>query len=111
MIASLFSCSKEKDTVATDPARELFEISSSTLLSMIKSVELAKDSAEVDSINTLIEKRLVEINFNFPPETDMKLSEEENDSLYRLMSEFKKKGDERLKDLKKISNDTLTNTL
>lgn len=67
-------------------ALTLYENSVELLNKVRDSIDEAQDSTQVDSLYALMEKKMTEINFSVPPETDLKLSEQENDSIYKLLS-------------------------
>ena len=85
----LISCKKTGKIDEGEEARELFKESSSLLIKVIDQIKLANDSLTIDSLQNFFEKKLVEINFSFPPQTDLKLTEEENDSIFKLMQKLK----------------------
>ena len=96
------SCTHKKEKTTDEPARRLFDKSAVLSVDFIKQIQFAKDSVEVDSIIERFEKKLTEINFSFPPETDYNLTEEENDSLFRLFQEINRVKEEKLKSLNLI---------
>lgn len=85
------SCRKQPDNSAAEmEARNLFTKSVETISHFSKEIEHAQDSLTVDSLETAFEKSLTEINFSFPPQTDYKLTEQENDSIFILLGNLKK---------------------
>lgn len=100
LFLSLFSsCKKRDQSNNIEEARELFNNSVELIHETIEKINLSQDSLMVDSLQKDFEKRIVEINFSFPPETDLKLTEEENDSLFSLMKEMRQLTDKKLEDL------------
>lgn len=89
------SCAAKDSTENNEEARELFEHSSLLILEIKNKIGMASDSLHVDSLLQIFDKRIVEINFSKHPETDFKLTEEENDSLYKLIKELKLKSEEK----------------
>lgn len=82
------SCEKKKDNETFEESRNLFNQSEEVINSFIFQISQASDSLTIDSLSQACEKRIVDINFSFPPQTDLKLTEQENDSLFRLMTEL-----------------------
>lgn len=85
----LFSCIKKEDNDTSDEARDLFSLSADLIIDITDMIKTAGDSIQVDSLSQLFEKRITEINFAFPPETDMKLTEQENDSIFKLIESLR----------------------
>ena len=100
----LLFCACENKTVspADVEARILYEQTTETIRSFIMQLHTASNPLEIDSLQKLFEKRITEINFSFPPETDLKLTEQENDSIYHLLQQFSQ-----LKAIKLSSLDTI----
>lgn len=103
----LSGCNKNKGADLPDPASELFISSANAILEFTKQLEHAKDSLEVDSISIQFEKELIRINFSFPPQTDYKISEQDNDSLYKLLTGWRIAKDNVLNRLSKFKTDSL----
>ena len=97
----LCSCRKQETKDNDEMARNLFTNSSLLLKDFSEKINNANDSTEVDSLWQELEHKLVEINFSVPPETDLKLTEEENDSIYKLMEDLKRTRNEILEGLSK----------
>ena len=103
------SCKKKITPVNNEDAHELFNQTSSLLVEFTDKIQLAQDSASVDSLKQLVEKHLVDINFSVRPETDYKITEEENDSLFRLMNQYRNISQEKLRSISQ--NNTLEEEL
>ena len=88
-IIAFSSCVKREDKINSPEARELFYKSAETIVMFKNKIILARDSNSVDSLRDVLDKKLTEINFSFPPDTDLKLTEQENDSLYYLINQFR----------------------
>lgn len=91
LLLSLFlgACSEKLEDKSEVEARQLFSDSAETIISFSKKIESSSDSMSVDSLSEVFEKRITELNFKYAPEIDYKLTEQENDSLYKLMVNFK----------------------
>ena len=84
ILISLFSCKEKHKTISSQEAEELFNNSAELIINVTSQINQACDSAAVDSLYAVYEKKITDINFSVPPETDLKLTEQENDSLFRL---------------------------
>lgn len=91
--------------------RQLFSQSAEILNDEIKNIFNMRDSLEVDSLHEALEKKLVDINFSYPPETDLLLTEQENDSLFKLLSHFRNIKEEKLKEFHINKTDTIENEI
>lgn len=85
----LTACSREKLPTGNQEARILFSQSAELISVFISEINIAKDSVTLDSLQQIFEKNITDLNFKFPPETDLKLTEEENDSLFYLLNQLK----------------------
>lgn len=91
----LLSCSKKDISENDVAAHDLFAHSSSMIIDFTNQLKNSSDSAMVDSINELFERKIVEINFVYPANTDLKLTEQENDSLFYLLQNYRKLKEEK----------------
>lgn len=105
----LFSCKKNVTKENDDDARNLFMNTSKLLLELTSELKNSQDSLQVDSLMNLFEHKMIEINFSVPPETDLKLTEEENDSIFKLMNNLKNLQIEMLETFSRIHNDSVFN--
>ena len=101
------SCKQQEETTYGEYEEKLFTESASLIQEFIGEFREAVDSLEIDSLNEAFDKRIVEINFSVPPETDLKLTEQDNDSLFNLLKIMRKERDSRLKELAKPYPDTI----
>ncbi|MDE6076720.1 MAG: hypothetical protein K2G29_03225 [Muribaculaceae bacterium] len=81
---SLCCCKEKNDENSNIAADKLFEKSLLLLTAYTDSLKTAKDSAHVESLARAFESKINAVNFEFPPDTDLKLSQEENDSLIKM---------------------------
>ena len=102
-----FACKKKEENDGGPEARELFSRSSKTILEAIKELGLANDSMSVDSLQTLFEKKITDINFSFPAQTDLNLTEQENDSLFKLLQDLESLRKEKLLHFSRMYLDTI----
>lgn len=100
-------CKRDKQDGNTEEKDRLFEESAQTMISFISQIEAARDSLEVDSLYTLYQKKIIDINFSVSPETDLKMTEQENDSLFHLLNDLNKARIDKLESFAKTANDTI----
>lgn len=81
-------CGKKEESHDHDVAKQLFEKSVRMISVYIDSVNNASDSAALKSIVKNFNVKITRLNFEFPPETDLELNEDENDSLIRMHKHF-----------------------
>ena len=101
-ISFMSACQKKENTIEYEEAEELFSKSASNLQNFLIKLENASDTAEIDSLLILLEKQTLDINFSFPAETDFKLTEQENDSLFCLMQIIQSLKEKKLKEFQDI---------
>lgn len=104
----LFSaCGKNESTVKNEDAERLFNESVKVISYFDSRIKMAKDSTEMDSLFNQYEKQITDLNFSVAPQTDFKLSEEENDSLFKLMEQLVATKNEKLRMLSRNNRDTI----
>lgn len=81
----LFSCAGSGNDTSHLLAAKLFEKTAKAIASYTDSIADAPDSASLHRMTQGINDRLVKIAWEFPADTDLKLSEEENDSLIHML--------------------------
>lgn len=78
-----------KDTEGRDEAaRTLYERSVGFTRQYIDSLMGARDSATVLKLSALLDSELTKINYSYPPDTHLEISEGENDTLSNLNERF-----------------------
>lgn len=92
-------CNHKEDPSKDFESRDLFEKSVVLIKRTTANIEIAQDSIKVDSLLKLFEKQITDLNFSYPPETDLQLTEEDNDSLFGLLNNMQKIREQRLLDL------------
>ncbi len=93
-VSVMTSCGKTSENNLDKEARDLFENSVRLIKSYSDSLKTARDTARIDELASRFDNRMTALNFKYPADTDLSLSEEENDSLIRLITgiaELKKK--------------------
>lgn len=83
------SCGKKEHENKVEDGRILFSESAALIIKYTKDLQNVTDSASFDSLTASFEKKLVDLNYKFPPNTDLKLTEQENDSLFKLLQKYK----------------------
>ena len=99
---STTACSHKKDTIDNEEAGYLYNSSLTLISELTSEISRANDSLSVDSLFNLFEKRLTNLNFTVAPETDLKLTEQENDSIFILINKLIETKREKLCDLSKV---------
>lgn len=102
------SCTGNKDQNSHLQASRLFEKSIVLIKAYTDSLNVARDSAHVESLARSFESKINTVNFEFPPETDLKLTQEENDSLIKLIDRLVDARRRRLKQFAGLLNDTIS---
>ena len=97
----MISCSAAHKNENERKAKDLFEQSANLILEFREKIVLSTDSIVLDSIYEDFDKRLTDINFSFPPLTDIQLTEQENDSLATLLKSLSNARLDKLKEFGK----------
>lgn len=82
------SCSHKEEDTLRPAARELFMQTRSLLSAYSDSIVHAADSASLARIDLHFQERLTSINSAVPPNTDMHLTQGENDTIYQLTRKY-----------------------
>lgn len=78
---------KPVETLAPE-ARDLYKKSADLIRSYTDSITRAEDSVSWAAIDHRFEERLTKLNFKYPADTDLHLSQGENDTLYILTTRY-----------------------
>lgn len=108
VLTILASCKENDDQSSHIAADQLFEKSLIILSAYTDSMKTARDSAHVESLARAFESKINAVNFEFPPETDLKLSQEENDSLIKMTDRIVEARMKRLKSFATSTEDSIT---
>ncbi len=81
---ALSACTAKDNSHDHDMAAQLFDKSVALLNTYIDSLKVAPDSTEVERLMIHYDVKIASLNFEFPANTDLNLTEEENDSLIRM---------------------------
>ncbi|MCH5234321.1 MAG: hypothetical protein J1E16_03435 [Muribaculaceae bacterium] len=106
-VFAFISCDRTAVDENFEEARLLFSKSAELILETTSKINSVNDSLSVDSLINIYNKEITDINFSFPPETDLKLTEQENDSLFKLIESMHKIKAEKLKSLAFVPTDSI----
>lgn len=97
IVLMCLSCSRRHEPISHEDAGKMFEKSINLLILYTDSISNAADSTQVEGLLNAYEYKINAINFEFPPDTDLRLTEEENDSLIKMTDRLVAARKERLK--------------
>lgn len=83
-----FGCTQEKDGKDRSLATEMFQRICRLTEDYIDKVEAAQDSASWADVCIEFENKLEKVSFSYPPDTDLLLTEGQNDTIHSLMQEY-----------------------
>lgn len=84
----LSGCGNKDTSADHDVAHQLFIKSVRMISVYIDSISNAPDSAALQRIDRNFNAKLTTLNYEFPPDIDLELNEEENDSLIRMHKRY-----------------------
>ncbi|MDE5976118.1 MAG: hypothetical protein K2M10_06605 [Muribaculaceae bacterium] len=84
------SCNTNDKKEVTDSSGLLFQKSVDLINLYVDSIRNAKDSLQFQTIVRNFNWKITTLNYDFPPDTDLLLSEEENDSLIKLYKKLER---------------------
>ncbi len=96
VLNGIISCGAEKKVKDRSAARKMFAEITSLTKSYTSRLEDAADSATWAKLCDEYEDSLVKINFSYPPDTDLLLSEGQNDTIARLTRDYVRVRDTRI---------------
>ncbi|MDE5871007.1 MAG: hypothetical protein K2H22_03535 [Muribaculaceae bacterium] len=83
-----FGCTQERDRKDRAQATEMFHRICRLTEDYIERLETAQDSASWATACIEYEDKLEKISFSYPPDTDLLLTEGQNDTIHSLMQEY-----------------------
>ena len=98
----LMGCQKKVQNSDNEEKDRLYSSSILLIEEFSNKIKNIKDSLELDSLIENFDKKITDINFKFPPMTDLKMTEEENDSIILLMNKMVELKNQKLKELDSI---------
>ena len=87
-LCTLFSCRNNDNKNDHIMAEQLFLKSTRLIEVYTDSIRDVQDSMSFHRMRNEFDDKLAKINFQFPPDTDLKLTQEENDSLIRMLQKL-----------------------
>lgn len=105
--AGLISCNKPLDNSSLEATTLLFKESTQLIKETCNKFKEAKDSTELDSLSDLFEKRFTDLNMKFPSNTDLNMTEQDNDSIFKLITLLRNIKENKLKEFS-LNVDTLS---
>ncbi len=93
------SCSSHAEQETQREANNLYEETYKLVKLYTDSMRNAPDSAAVAALSANYERRIAKLNFQYKPDTDLDMTEQENDTLFKLISVYVKERDSRLEKL------------
>lgn len=88
MTVTAGSCRNNSDNGQGDKARSLYEHSVRLIMKYTDSLDMAKDSASILRIDKNYDEALTKLNYDYPADTDLLISEGENDTLTNLTLKY-----------------------
>ena len=98
-ICMLSACGSDKPARDRSDAISLFKEVTSLTESYTGKIKVAPDSASWAAVSTEFEDSLDKVNFRFPPDTDLLLTEGQNDTIAQLIVRYIKARDRRIHDI------------
>lgn len=89
-------CAREKSTQDRGEASEMYVLICKLTKEYTERLETSPDSADWAEVCTEFEDKLDKINFSYPPDTDLLLTEGQNDTIHLLMQAYVKAREERI---------------
>lgn len=103
IVTCLCGCNRSVEKNLDKEAEELFRNSVSLIKCYSDSMRIAEDTARVNYLTSVFDNRMTALNFKYPADTDLALSEEENDSLIRMIIGISVLRKQRLEELGRIN--------
>lgn len=88
MIFFFISCAKKEQFSLREQASSLYKESCELLELYTDSMSIAKDSLAVEGLEFRLDDKLAKINFRYPPNTDLEISEDENSNIIKLTDRY-----------------------
>lgn len=89
-------CTKEKQKQDRSDATQMYERICKLTKEYTDRLEAAPDSADWAAVCSEFEDKLDKISFSYPPDTDLLLTEGQNDTIHNLMQEYVKIREDRI---------------
>ena len=92
----VLGCSQEKNGKDRSQASDMFEKICKLTEEYTARLEVSPDSADWAQLCAEFEEKLDKISFSYPPDTDLLLTEGQNDTIHHLLQEYVKVRGERI---------------
>lgn len=99
LLAAAAGCNKEKRIKDRSAGDELFRRTVALVERFMVRMENTPDSASVSMLALQFEDSLERLNFSYPPDTDLLLTEGQNDTIHQSLKRLMEIRDERLSTL------------
>lgn len=93
------ACSREKSTKDRSQADEMFARICRLTKEYTERLDAAPDSADWASMCSEFEEKLDKISFSYPPDTDLLLTEGQNDTIHSLIQDYVKVRESRIHEI------------
>lgn len=87
-MAVMISCARKEDNTLRDAAQQLYSDSRDLLKAYTDSMAQCGDSAFIERVDANFERNITAINFKYPPNTYLEISEDENDTIAQLTGKY-----------------------
>lgn len=85
---AILSCGNNDEKSRKPEARTLYEKSLQISKLYLDSLKFAKDSAEVERLSKAYEEAITNLNYSYPPDLGLEISEGENDTLTNITLKY-----------------------
>ena len=92
----LYGCTQEKKSKDRSGANEMYERICKLTVEYTEKLQAADDSASWETTCRDFEDKLDKITFSYPPDTDLLLTEGQNDTINTLLQEYVEARDRRI---------------
>ncbi len=99
ILLSAFGCNQEKKNKDRTDATVMYERICKLTKEYTDRLENVPDSADWAEVCLEFEEKLDKISLSYPPDTDLLLTEGQNDTIYNLMQDFVKAKEKRIQGL------------
>lgn len=82
------SCKRKEENTLRQSAIELYHMSKELIEGYSDGILKCNDSISIYKTDSIFEKKMTSLNFRFPPNTSLSMSEDENDTLVRLTTRY-----------------------
>ena len=92
-------CAEKNKEVKERASTLLFSEISQLYKTYTDSVETSNSIEEINFYKENFEKKITDINYSYPPNTDLEMTEEENDSIIKLNKKYKNRVEEKIREI------------